>query len=301
MSTQITHIKDTEQVLMQLYAFDSDGQLVNARHALKHTNYFCLECHQILRMRGGPQRRSHFYHIEPTPFCRQHQKGPIHLQLQSYFLQQLPAGDCRLELPFPSIQRIADVAWISQKMIFEIQYSPISSEEILARNRDYQQLGWTVVWILHDHRYNQIRLSAAEIALRSSPHFFSNMDSSGSGIIYDQFDICEKGMRLKRLPPLPIHIKEQPRNTFPKAHSFPLVILNHRAESWKLSLIGDLLSLFLDDPSSDYLQQAREMENQFYSALKPFKWSRLPIYLWQRGISSPYQIFFRFLLERMCR
>lgn len=85
---------------MQLYAFDEDGHLTNAHQARKQTNYSCLECRQIVRIRGGPQRQRHFYHLEPTPSCRQHQKGVIHLLLQSYFLQQLPPATPALSIAF---------------------------------------------------------------------------------------------------------------------------------------------------------------------------------------------------------
>lgn len=286
---------------MQLYALDLKGELINARQAHRKTDYQCLECCQVVRLRGGPQRQRHFYHVEPTPFCRQHQKGAVHLQLQSYFFQQLPWGDCQLEYAFPSIGRIADVAWLSQKIIFEIQCSPISAEEVLARNRDYQQLGWQVVWILHDRRYNQVRLSAAELALRSSPHYFTNMDQLGVGIIYDQFDICDKGLRLGRLSPLPIDIREKEALDFLQKQFFPLAVLQQRMSAWNLSFAGDLMSAFVNHPHSDYWQQAIKIEKLFYTSHKPFKWRHIPAKIWQWGVARPYQLFFRFLLERMCR
>lgn len=279
---------------MQLYALDTTGCLTSARQALKHRDYQCLECEQIVHLRGGPHRQPHFYHLEPTPFCRQHQKGPIHLQLQAYFVQQLPAGDCVLEQRFPTIQRIADVAWLSQKIIFEIQYSAITAQEVLQRNQDYQKLGWSVVWILHDHRYNQRRLSAAEMALRSSPHFFSNMNRLGQGIIYDQFDLCVHGLRQERMAPLPIDVSQ------PHLYSqevYPLQLLTQRANQWNLFFAGDLMSLFLDTPLSIYLQQAQEKERvDGYVVDFPF-WDQL----WHKGIKMPCQVMLRFLLERACR
>lgn len=284
---------------MQLYALDSERQLTSARGAVRQTNYYCLECQQLVRLRGGVRRRRHFYHLEPTPDCRQHQKGLVHLQLQWHFLQQLPVGDCQLEKPFNAIHRIADVAWLSQKIIFEIQCSPISAEEVIARNRDYQKLGWSVIWILHDRRYNQTRLSAAEMALRSSPHFFSNMDSDGIGIIYDQFDICKNGRRHERLPPLPIDLREPPSTV--QEQLYPLSLLSHRAKYWKYFFKDDLMNLFLQTPDIPYLQQAMARENSFFSASQSFTGSRLYARLWQKGIVMPYQILFRFLLERMCR
>lgn len=286
---------------MQLYAFDSKKQITNARQAIRQINYYCLECEHIVRLRGGPQRQPHFYHLDPTPFCRQHQKGAIHLQLQSHFFQQLPLGDCLLEHPFPSIGRIADVAWLSHQLIFEIQCSPISPEEILARNRDYRQVGWQVVWILHDQRYNQMRLSGAETALRASPHYFTNMNHLGVGIIYDQFDICEKGIRLKCLPPLPINIQEKKECVFKNAHSLPLNLLQQRMQAWNISFAGDLIDHFLTIPNSDYLSQAKELEKLLLPLPQASGWHHLLFKVWQKGFASPYQIFFRFLLERISR
>ena len=161
-------------------------------------------------------------------------------------------------------------------------------------------MGWQVVWILHDQRYNQLRLSTAEIALRSSPHFFTNMDQLGTGIIYDQFDICEKGLRLKRLPPLSIDIKEKISFDSPSISPSPLILLKERIATWKLAFAGDLLHFYIRDPQASYWKQAIEMEKLLYSR-NSFHWYHLPIKLWQWGIVKPYQIFFHFLLERSCR
>lgn len=286
---------------MQLYAIDSKGIVVNAQQASRHVNYSCLECLDIVRLRGGPQRRCHFYHPEPTIFCRQHQKGPIHLHLQSYFLQQLPLGDCQLELSFPSIRRIADVAWLSQKIVFEIQCSPISAKEVLARNQDYQQMGWSVVWILHDQRYNQIRLSAAEIALRSLPHFFSNMNALGIGVIYDQFDICDQGIRRHRLAPLPIDFQEAPYFYSSKSLNNSFNFLQQRVQNWPYFFKGDLVDLFFKSPHASYLEQVQQIEKQFYIDELLKKRSQILAKYWQKFVLTPYQILFRFLLERMCR
>lgn len=283
---------------MQLYAFDIQGKLTSARQATRQTDYRCLECGQAVRLRGGPHRQRHFYHQEPHPFCRQHQKGEVHLQLQSHFFQLLPEGDCQLEQHFPSIGRIADVAWVSEHIVFEIQCSPISAEEILSRNRDYRSIGWEVVWILHDQRYNQYRLSSAEIALKNSPHYFTNMNGQGVGIIYDQFDLCDQGIRLHRLAPLRLDIRERIRNSGFEGIALSLTLLKERKE-WPLFFKGDLIFSFFENSEGEYLQQAKKFEKFFDSS--SFKWSHLPFLIWKKGIVIPYQIFFRFLLERMCR
>lgn len=286
---------------MQLHAIDLKGQVISAGRAVRQTNYACLECGEILRLRAGPYRQPHFYHIEPNPICRQHQKGAIHLQLQTYFFNQLPRGDCLLELSFPSIGRIADVAWLSRKIVFEIQYSAISAGEVLARNEDYRKIDWSVVWILHDERYNQIRTSAAETALRQSPHYFSNMDSQGRGIIYDQFDISGQGLRYGRLPPLPIDIKGAISLPSGEIQSYPLELLNQRAKNWGLSFQGDLMSHHRELGSSAYLNQAIEHEKKFYLHSRSGNFAEFLLKLWRRGIVNPYRIFFHYILEKICR
>lgn len=287
---------------MQLHAIDHLGQFVSARRAQRHQNYRCPECHENVRLRGGPHRQPHFYHLEPILSCRQHQKGPVHLQLQKYLFSQLPVGECQLEFPFLAIGRIADVAWISQRIVFEIQCSPISAEEALARNQDYGKEGWSVVWILHDQRYNRTRMSAVELALRDVPYFYSNMNASGVGYIYDQFDLCDEGIRYGRLAPLPIDLKNGIFSYQEQGATYPLALMQKRAVSWPYYFSGDLMSQFLQgNLSHDYLNRACMKEKEF-APIGTMK--KLPHYLgkfWHRGIVIPYQIVFRFLLERLCR
>lgn len=285
---------------MQLYALDSKGSLISARSAHRQADYHCLECRQVVRLRGGPHRQRHFYHADPTPFCRQSQKGEVHLQLQLFFLRQLPAGDCHLEYRFPEINRIADVAWASERVVFEIQCSPISAEEVDERNRDYHNAGWQVVWILHDNRYNQQRLSAAELLLRSTPHYFSNMDKEGSGMIYDQFDITHRGLRLARLPPLPIDILKKTGVANPKNLPYPLRVLRDRRASWPFSFSGDLTSRSVDSAHASYFNQALAIE-KLYLPSDAFTGKRSYIRRMKHGVARFYRVFFRFMLERMCR
>ncbi|MBA3285957.1 MAG: hypothetical protein H0U27_12990, partial [Nitrosopumilus sp.] len=127
---------------MQLYAFDIESKLISAKNALRQIDYFCPECKGYLRLRGGLHRQDHFYHSDFTPTCRQSVKSAEHLHTQLYILSQLPEKKCFMERRFPEINRIADICWESKKIIFEIQCSPISVEEIQERNRDYQSAGF---------------------------------------------------------------------------------------------------------------------------------------------------------------
>ena len=218
-----------------------------------------------------------------------------------------------MEQRFPSINRIADVVWFSQKIVFEIQCSPISALEVIQRNQDYQKEGWRVVWILHDQRYNQTYLSPAEIALQNHPHYFSNMNESGAGMIYDQFDIVDKGVRQSRLGGLKVDLT-QPMLINRELQNKPaLNLARRRLMEWTIYFGGDLIDLQdggVDVGASasagggaggEYLQQAIHLEQEFRSLAtkrRVRQWVRWGL---ERLIIHPYRVVFRYFLERACR
>lgn len=283
---------------MQLYALDSQQRLVFAEKAIKQQDYICLECQKVVRRRGGMHRHDHFYHLAPSQTCRQNGKSMIHLQIQSHLQQLLPYNECILEQRFPAINRIADVVWQSQKLVFEIQCSPISAAELQARNQDYLSQGYQVVWLLHDKRYNQWRLSAAEQSVRTGPYYFTTIDEAGRIIFYDQFDIIEKGIRKKVLGPLeitisqPLRISESTTQQLSAPHP---QILMERLSKWPIHFSGDLIDTSIDP---DYLNKIHEAEKEFTSA-KP-----AAISWWRQLIRTPihlYKLCLQILLERACR
>jgi competence protein CoiA len=184
---------------MHLFAHDERGKRVFAREAKKQCDYTCIECGDLVRKRGGESVQDHFWHVKPRPHCSLNNKTASHLHLQNRFLEILPPREALLECRFPSIQRIADVAWITERIIFEVQYSPITKKEVMERQRDYSSVGWQVVWILHTKEFNKRKLRGAEIFLEEHPHYFSDVNDKGVGHIWDQLDIRSKGVRLKRL------------------------------------------------------------------------------------------------------
>ncbi len=212
---------------MQLYAL-FQNQPVLASHALRGRDYLCPECRSIVRPRGGLSRQRHFYHLKTVTACRQHLKSVAHLELQLHLKSLIPT--ISLEKPFLTIARIADAAWEDAKIIFEVQCSPISLEEAQKRTEDYRSLGWRVVWLLHDRRYNKRKLTTAEHYLRSAgAYFFSHLQ------IYDQFDIVHHSRRLHRGPRLPITLREP--LPLPDI-SYPPQALKVRL--WELAFRGDL-------------------------------------------------------------
>lgn len=185
---------------MQLYALDAD-QPVLAANAQRHKDYLCPECHHPVRLKKGLSKQPHFFHRRSLVSCRQHQKSLAHLRIQLHLKSLIP--EVQLEKIYPAIQRIADVAWESRKIVFEIQCSPISIQEVLQRMADYTSAGLQVVWVLSDRQFNKKKLTTSEQFLRSIPcYYFHNT------LIYDQFDVVYQSYRLFKGPPLPVDLTD---------------------------------------------------------------------------------------------
>lgn len=193
---------------MQVYAEDETG-FISARLAEKRKNYVCPECKQIVRLRGGVERQSHFFHVLPNLNCRLAQKSLTHLRIQKFLTHLLQNEDAVMEKPFLEINRIADVACLKTNKIFEIQYSPISYEEAFQRCIDYESLGFELIWILHINSFGETKkMSDAEKFLRTRNCYFTNMDGKGSGEIYDQREELHGNIRKYWDPPIPIDLKK---------------------------------------------------------------------------------------------
>ena len=184
---------------MQLYALQANGILISTRQAKSKTNYHCIECQGIVRLRAGNHRQKHFFHYLPSPHCHLSSKSMVHLQTQLCIQRLLTKEDCQLERRFPEINRIADCFWISKRLVIEIQCSAIAWEEAEARVLAYRSIGCDIVWVLHDRLFNQIRLGRAEMWLRAQvPTYFTNIDKQGKGEIYDQWEALSLGLRKRK-------------------------------------------------------------------------------------------------------
>lgn len=294
---------------MQLYAFDQNHHIIFARDALRQQDYFCPECQATLRLRGGLHRQNHFYHLESVLACRQSGKSIEHLNVQLFFLSTLPKGECALEKRFPEINRIADVVWMDKKIVFEIQCSPISRAEVSERSQDYQRLGYETVWVLHDKRFNQKRMSSAEDFLQNRLHYFTNINAEGKGILYDQFSQVNKGCRVSRLDPLPIEVAhpkfynaESKRDYEGEKDKKLLQLVKRRLSKQSIYFSNDLIDLSLNSALQDaYLELAWGAEigsglegprGTFFKRTREFLY-----YVFVR----PYRLFFQLLLERACK
>jgi len=155
-----------------------------------------------------------------------------------------------IEYRFPSIRRIADIVFFPKKIIFEVQCSPISIEDVRKRNQDYASLGFTVIWILHDRIYNKKIATPAELYLRQNLSYYTSMTPFGHGVFYDQLDFFKGVTRIYKSKPQVIkkfHPKPLPRLPlfFPnKLRTPPLMLtgdtteylLLHRQGKWAWQL-----------------------------------------------------------------
>lgn len=252
---------------MALYACGEED-LVFAGQAEKNSTYRCLDCFAPVKVRRGRDRFPHFYHLRSAPSCRLYSKSEDHLRAQLQIQKSFPEGALKIECPFLSIGRIADLCWESRKIIFEIQCSPIDVREAEKRNEDYRSAGFSLVWLLDDKRYNRRILRPAEEFLRGGLCYFIHIKQGLSSDCYDQFEIFSLGARVKKGPRLkidlqrpllaPQRLKEEDR--FPKqilslAGRAPLHFygdrldkarLSYRTASWRVSLENwRFLELFL--------------------------------------------------------
>ncbi|QVL57801.1 MAG: hypothetical protein KFB93_01620 [Simkaniaceae bacterium] len=163
-----------------------------------------------------------------------------------------------LEKSFPEICRIADIAYLQEKIIFEIQYSPITLLEVRKRNQDYASIGFTVIWILHDHTFNKKTLTPAELYLRKNLSYYTSITPYGHGFFYDQLEFFQGNQRVYKGKPhtlknfLPKSPTKIPRK-LPKS-------LKEKLSKAPLYLSGDLSDLLMDPKE---LKRAKELEKTF--------------------------------------
>jgi competence protein CoiA len=234
---------------MQLYAQDHKGTRVFVEQAEKARNYFCLECQKELRLRGGLHVQLHFYHIEKNGACRQNGKTEQHLLLQQRFLYAFPMA--KLEYPFSEIGRIADVALLDEKIIIEVQCSPMAAEEMRERVRDYARMGFQVIWILSDSTFLKRRVSAFEMALHDFPHYYAR------GVeVYDAYSLIHRGLRVEQAITKNVNIDRLAERKRGSCEGELPSAMKKRHEKWLYHFEGDFLDE-RDEFFGEYVEKER--------------------------------------------
>ena len=248
--------------MVQLYALNDEGMKLFVENACKGEDYSCLECGQLVRLRGGVYHQLHFYHIDEGRKCTQREKTIEHILVQKH-LQDHMYG-VQLEVRLPAIGRIADALWQEEKIVFEVQVSPMTEEECLARIADYKKLGFDVVFILHVKTYGRRLATPMECVLEKYTHYFTDIDEHG-GDVFDMLSWVSRRRRLflerKALSRCVIDIA-----TIERTHAdLPLSrlkVLQDSQRCWLLQASGDLLSKTL---STEQEKAAIGVEQWLYS------------------------------------
>ncbi len=280
---------------MQLFAKDEKGTDIPASKAQREHSYFCPECTGPVRIRGGRHRRKHYYHLSHDRLCSRAGKTLLHIQTQLNIETGFPPGDITLEKRFPEINRIADVVLESKKIIFEVQCSPITAKEIAERNRDYGKIGYKVIWILHDSRYNKERLTEAEHFLFTLPHYFTNINSEGEGMIYDPVSRRNFDRRERYGSPFPVNLA----CSFPASGVKTFPGLHYREQIGNFYFEGDLCDLAYKNLLSEELieilrDSSEEKRGLAYRVILFCK--RI-----QHGIQNIYSAVLTMFLESACK
>lgn len=192
---------------MQLLAIDENGDLILSLDAKKKITYICPECEGPVRLRSGRDVQPHFFH-KKKHLCRHDAKGLDHLQVQLRLHKELP--EALLEERFPQLGRVADICSHSLKLVIEIQCSSLSLSEIKERTQDYESLGYTVIWILHTKQFLQPRAHSIEKFLEKRPHYFTDINHLGQGMIFDQLSFIVGGKRTLLGDPFPLSFTTWP-------------------------------------------------------------------------------------------
>lgn len=227
---------------MQLFAIDERGELTHASAASKKISYKCPTCHEAVRRKSGPTQQPHFFHCRKSA-CEHSYKSPEHLAVQQRIARELP--EAIIECRFPQIGRIADICSKPLRLVIEVQCSSMTIKEARRRRADYESLGFTLVWVLHCHKYYQRVAHPFEYLLAKERHYFTNIDAQGEGVIFDVISRIEEGKRVILSEPLPISFLSWPPVDYFKARQKLEPSRSQRflwhAKGFMLSLIRILL------------------------------------------------------------
>lgn len=192
---------------MAIFAIDDDD-LIHASDAEASKIYWCQYCFGPLKRRKGKLRFAHFYHLKTTPTCRLYSKSEDHLVAQLEIKKKFPEGALQMERPFLQINRVGDLCWEAEKIVFEIQCSQMSEKEAQMRTRDYRSIGYDVVWLLDDRYFNKKISRPAEHFFRKNGGYYLHTKTVQ---IYDQFEIFSEKRRIRKGKKMAINLEKMMR------------------------------------------------------------------------------------------
>lgn len=126
------------------FANDANGNRVEISEACCETEYFCPVCGNSLILKAGQVNASHFAHRQGGCTDNWHyDMSDWHLKMQNFF-----PPECR-EVVLSNNGRTHRADIKIQDIVIEIQYSPISAEEFVDRNKFFNELGLRLAWVFN--------------------------------------------------------------------------------------------------------------------------------------------------------
>ena len=161
-------------------ALNHKGQRVYATHALKKEAYYCPDCKQRVQLKQGHIYTPHFAHMAQSA-CTYHKVETMyHREAKWYMYRYLKSKGYRVALePYiPAIKQYPDLC-VDNKYAIEIQFSPLSVRDVMARSDGLRSQGLHVVWIIpplkmYDGRVNIKRRQ--RVFIHSQTHMCYSFD-----------------------------------------------------------------------------------------------------------------------------
>lgn len=144
-----------------LTALDSEGKLCHLLGEFPLSkDYFCPGCGQSLCLKKGKVMCPHFAHkhLRDCHFFSENESVE-HLQLKATLYKTISkTEDVRIEKVFPEFGQIADLC-INDKLILEVQCSPLPIDRLIERTNAYHREGYMVYWLLGKKLWLRKRLN----------------------------------------------------------------------------------------------------------------------------------------------
>lgn len=135
-----------------LVAKSAAGEDVLAWNAPQGEECFCPECEEMLFIKDGALKITHFSHYPDSSCSYGEGEGVRHQMLKARVFEALEDWPgVRFEKKVIDGRR-ADVAVESRRLIVECQASAIREREWLQRTQQYSQAGFSVLWIWDSKR-----------------------------------------------------------------------------------------------------------------------------------------------------
>lgn len=139
------------------YALDKNLNEIDLKNSLYGEEYTCPNCKQKIKARKAKSGKKHFYHI-PTNKTNESQ---LHLnakkELLSWLKKENSSGNWGEERYIKKIKARPDISGRINgiPVVFEIQHSPLTAEELNRRTLKYSKLGIYTIWVIPEEVFKR--------------------------------------------------------------------------------------------------------------------------------------------------